>query len=215
MKKNFLKVFNTPWYFVTFAAYPVLALLAHNISQVRYTAGIRPLVVSIVGATLLLMLFRLIYRDWHRAAFAAAAVTVLFYTYGQVYGVLEQKKIPSLAAWQGGVWFILTVLALVWSGRRRTQVQNAALVLNVVSLGLTLFVTGQVIMEVPVAQTNKPADPHAPLQTLHIPSGQKPPDIYYIITDSYGRSDLLKANLKYDNSLFISDLEKMGFYVAK
>ncbi len=30
-----------------------------------------------------------------------------------------------------------------------------------------------------------------------------------------GSSDLLKANLQYDNSTFISDLEKMGFYVAK
>jgi len=35
MKKNILKVLNAPWYFVPFAAYPVLALLSYNISQVR------------------------------------------------------------------------------------------------------------------------------------------------------------------------------------
>jgi hypothetical protein len=217
MKQFVSKIVHAPWYFVTFAAYPVLALLAHNISQVRYTAGIRPLVISVIGATLLFLLFRLVYRDWHRAAFATAALTVLFYTYGQVYGVLDQKKIPSLAAWLGGVWLVLTVLALVWAGRRRTRVQNAALVLNIVSLGLTLFVTGQVVRRAvpPDAQANQPADPHAPVQTLHVPGGETPPDIYYIITDSYGRSDLLKTNLQYDNSTFISDLEKMGFYVAK
>jgi hypothetical protein len=216
MKQFVSKIVHAPWYFVTFAAYPVLALLAHNISQVRYTAGIRPLVISVVAALLLFLLFRLVYRDWHRAAFATAALTVLFYTYGQVYDVLDQKKIPSLAAWLGGVWLVLTVLALVWTGRRRTRVQNAALVLNVVSLGLALFVAGQVVTKVPQAtQANKPADPHAPVQTLRIPSGQTPPDIYYIITDSYGRSDLLNANLQYDNSTFISNLEKMGFYVAR
>ena len=43
MKKTILKVMNVPWYFVLFAAYPVLALLSYNISQVRYTSGIRPL----------------------------------------------------------------------------------------------------------------------------------------------------------------------------
>ena len=216
MKKNLIKIFYAPWYFVTFAAYPVLALLAHNISQVRYTAGIRPLVISVVVASLLFLLFRLIYRDWHRAAFAAAALTVLFYTYGQVYSQLDQKKIPSLAVWLGGVWFVLAVLALVWAGRRRTRFQSAALVLNVVSLGLSLYVLVQVITVVtPTTPTNRPADPHAPVQTLHVPAGQTPPDIYYFILDSYGRSDLLKANLQYDNSAFISDLEKMGFYVAK
>jgi hypothetical protein len=216
MKKQLVNMLNAPWYFVTFAAYPVLALLAHNISQVRYTAGIRPLVISVVGATLLFLLFHLIYRDWHRAAFASAALMVLFYTYGQVYSLLDQKKIPSLAVWLGGVWLSLAVLALVWAGRRRTRFQNAALVLNLVSLGLTLYVLGQVVTVVtPTTPTNKPVDPHAPVQALHIPSGQTPPDIYYFILDSYGRSDLLKANLQYDNSAFISDLAKMGFYVAE
>ena len=217
MKKRLAKIFHAPWYFVTFAAYPVLALLSHNISQVRYTAGIRPLVVSVAGATVFFLLFRLVYRDWHRAAFATAALTVLFYTYGHVYDVSIRRKIPSLAVWLGGLWLVLTVLALIWAGRRRTRFQNAALVLNVVSLGLALFVAGQVVRRsIPSgAQANQPADPHAPVQTLHIPSGQTPPDIYYIITDSYGRSDLLNANLQYDNSTFISDLEKMGFYVAK
>jgi hypothetical protein len=102
MKKTLSKVFNAPWYFITLAAYPVLALLSHNISQVRYTAGIRPLMISVLAASLLLLLFRLVYRDWHRAAFATAVFTVLFYTYGHVFDLLHQKwKIP-LPTWQIG-----------------------------------------------------------------------------------------------------------------
>ena len=216
MKKNLLKFLNAPWYWVPFAAYPILALLAHNISQVRYTAGIRPLVISVFAAALFFLLFRLIYRDWHRAAFAAAALTVLFYTYGQVYGVLDVKKIPQLAAWLGGAWIILTILVLVWAGRPRSQFHSAALVLNIVSLGLSLYALSQVVTGVPpVAKTNKPADPNAPVQALNVPAGQTPPDIYYFILDSFGRSDLLKNNLQYDGSAFVSDLQKMGFYVAR
>jgi hypothetical protein len=216
MKKILLKVLKAPWYFVPFAAYPVIALLSHNISQVRYTAGIRPAIVSVLVAFLLFLLFRLAYREWHRAAFATAIFTVLFYTYGQVFAFLQQKWKVSLPAWLGGFWLLLTVLALVWAGWKRASFQGAALPLNVVSLGLLIYVVSQVVNAVPpVKQSDKPADPHAPLQALQIANGQTPPDIYYIILDSYGRSDLLKNNLQYDNSAFISNLEKLGFYVAK
>jgi hypothetical protein len=217
MKKNLLKVFTAPWYFIPLAAYPVLALLAHNIAQVRYPAGIRPLIISIAAALFLFLLFRLIYQDWYRAAFVTGVITVLFYTYGHVFDLLQQKWKVFLPAWLGGLWFALVVMTLVWAGWPRMSFQNAALTLNIISLGLTLVAAGQVVRRsIPSGvQSNQPADPHAPLQTLHIPVAETPPDIYYIILDSYGRSDLLNLNLQYDNSAFISNLEKMGFYVAK
>jgi hypothetical protein len=215
--KKLLKVFNTPWYFIPFAAYPVLALLSHNISQVRYTAGIRPLIISVVAASFLFLLFRWFYRGWHRAAFATTSILVLFYTYGHVYDLLQNKTKILLPAWLGGLWLVLTILALVWAGRPQSHFQNAALTLNIISLGLMLFAAGQVVRRsIPlVTQVDQPVDPNAPTQALHIPSGQTPPDIYYFILDSYGRTDLLKNNFQYDNSAFISDLEKMGFYVAE
>jgi len=217
MKKALTKIFRAPWYFATLAAYPVLALLSYNISQVRYTAGIRPLGVSVLAAAVLFLLFRILYRDWHRAAFLTAALTVLFYTYGHVYTLVEAKwKIPALPAWLGGLWLALLAVVLVWVGRTRTRVRNAALVLNIVSLGLALFAAGQVTWQAfpSEIETNAPANPHAPVQELHIPSGQTPPDIYYLIVDSYGRSDLLKTRFQFDNGAFISGLEEMGFYVA-
>jgi hypothetical protein len=165
---------------------------------------------------LLFLLFRLIYKNWHRAAFATALFTVLFYTYGQVFDQIQKKwKVPTLPIWLGAFWVVLLVLGLAWGGWQKTHFQGAALTLNIISLGLVLYAAGMVVSKVPAGtQSNKPADPHAPLQSLQIPSGKTPPDIYYIILDSYGRSDLLKSNLQYDNSAFISDLEKMGFYVA-
>ena len=216
MKKNLLKILNAPWYFILFAAYPVLALLSYNISQVRYTSGIRPLFIAVAAAVLLFLLFRLIYKDWHRAAFTTAAFTLLFYTYGQVFDQIQKKwKIPNLPIWLGVLWLVILCLALVWAGWQRSHFQGAALTLNIISLGLVIYATYLVVSEIPrETPSDIPADPNAPVQALHIPDGQTPPDIYYIILDSYGRSDLLASNLQYDNSAFISDLEKMGFYVA-
>jgi hypothetical protein len=60
MKKCLTNIFKAPWYFVAFTAYQILALLSYNILEVRYTAGIRPLTISVAAAAVLFLLFRLI-----------------------------------------------------------------------------------------------------------------------------------------------------------
>jgi hypothetical protein len=41
-----------------------------------------------------------------------------------------------------------------------------------------------------------------------------PPDIYYIILDSYIRADFLEEEFSYDNSDFLSSLRERGFFIA-
>jgi hypothetical protein len=41
------------------------------------------------------------------------------------------------------------------------------------------------------------------------------PDIYYIILDAYGRADSLREFYGYDNTPFVRELEKRGFYVTR
>jgi len=41
-----------------------------------------------------------------------------------------------------------------------------------------------------------------------------PPDIYYIIADGYTRADALQKDYKFDNSAFLAELRRLGFYVA-
>ena len=214
MKNTFLKIIQAPWYWVTFAAYPVLALLAHNIAQVHWNAGVRPVLVSVAAAGLLFLVLRLVYRDWQKAAYGTAGLTLLFFTYGQFFNQFGGKKTPHLALYLGGAWIILAVLLLTWAVRHRFP--HAALILNVISLGLSIYAIVIIVTAIPpvVKAASQPADPQAPNSTLHIPAGQTPPDIYYFILDSYGRTDLLKNNLNYDNSAFVANLEKQGFYVA-
>ena len=215
MKKCLTKIINAPWYFVTFAAYPVLALLSTNILEVRYTAGIRPLIVSIATAGVFFLLFRLIFQSWHRAAFTTAALTVLFYVYGHAYDMISEKwAVPHLTTWMIGAWLVISTLVLIWVGWGKTRFRKAAFGLNIISLGLVLFTTYQVVRLSVPQHSNSPVDDYAPVQTLNVPNGQTLPDIYYIIPDSYGRSDLLLRAFNYDNSAFIKRLQEMGFYVA-
>jgi hypothetical protein len=216
MNNWFAKFFKTPWYFVTFAAYPVLALLSFNILEVRYTAGVRLLVICVAVCVAFYLVLRLIYRNRHRAAFATTGLTVLFFTYGHIYDLIYEKwEFPSLTSWMLAAWLILSVLILVWAGLRKAMFKKVVIWLNIISLGLVLVTLVQVIWwSIPQQVSNDPIVDRAPLQALNIPAGQPLPDIYYIIPDSYGRSDLLFEAFNYDNSEFISSLEAMGFYVA-
>lgn len=54
-----------------------------------------------------------------------------------------------------------------------------------------------------------------PSTSLISPSQPKnKPDVYYILLDTYARSDRIKTELGYDNTDFIKQLEGVGFYVA-
>lgn len=210
--KRFLR---SPWYFLLVAAYPVLALLSYNISQVRASIGLRPLVVVLLVAALLFQLFRLIYRQSQRAAFATSAVLILFFTYGQLYDQLATEwQLSFSPLWMLAGWLVLTGLALAWAGRCNTRFEKATPWLNLLSLLLVLVSAVQIAWWSWPQSAHLPVDDFAPLQSLSVPDGQDLPDIYYIIVDSYGRSDLLWQSFSFDNSGFIHSLQAMGFFVA-
>jgi hypothetical protein len=215
MKQRFLKILKTPFYFALFAIYPVLALLAYNTSELLFKDGIRALLVSLLAAGILFLLFWWIFHSKQRAALTVTILLLLFYGYGHLYNLVSKKwDIPHLTAWMLGVWLVLAGAAIGWLARRKTRVRKAAPVLNIVALGLVITSIMQAILWSP-SHVNSVADDHAPVETLSAPDGQTPPDIYYIIVDSYGRSDLLKRAFDYDNSEFIQNLQTRGFYVAK
>src|SRR5918996_1499607 len=76
-----------------FAIYPILALLAFNISQVGFSSGLRPLLCSVFVAGFLTLAFYAIFRDWKRAALISTILLLLFYSYGHVYLLLKGIKL--------------------------------------------------------------------------------------------------------------------------
>ncbi len=53
-----------------------------------------------------------------------------------------------------------------------------------------------------------------PLPTEAAAHDANRPDIYYIILDGYGRSDVLQRYYDFDNAEFLEGLRHRGFYVA-
>jgi hypothetical protein len=202
--------FSVPWYPLALSVYPVLALLAANIGEVKPEAGWRSLLLCVALTGLLFVLLRSIFRDWNRAAFLTALWLVLFFSYGHLHIWLTEKlENVDFETWLLIAWLLLAVIAVLWT-RWKSPAPGA---LNVIALGLVVTSLAQIGSGLGPRSGHYVAAQNAPLQKLSLP--QNPPDIYYFILDMYTRADLLKRSFNYDNSEFLGALEQRGFYVAE
>ncbi len=214
IKDFIVKLFSTPWYFVVFSAYPVLALLSFNIGQVKLNAGWRPLLVSVIFGGLLFLVSQLFLSNEYRSAFLTTLLLVSFFSYGHIYNLLVEKwKKVNFTPYLLVAWLVLAVLFVIWASSARFTFRDAVLALNVVSLGLVVTSLAQISSGVQKGGVHRLAAKNPPVQDLMLP--QNPPDVYYFILDMYTRADLLKSAYGYDDSGFINDLEVRGFYVAQ
>ncbi len=209
--KNFInKLFAFPFYPIVFSIYPILALLAENVGQVKASAGSRAILISMLITVVLFLLLRLIFRGWHKAAFLLLLFLVLFFSYGHIY-ILLIKQFPevNMTLRMLSALGLLLIGAIVWA-MKKPPTSPAGL--NTIVLGLAIMSIGQISLQSNVRSAGTLGSPKAPVQDdLVMP--QDPPDVYYFILDSYGRQDVLLQAYDYDNKDFIFELEKRGFYL--
>lgn len=200
-----------------FAVYPVLALLAFNISEVDPVSGIRPLAVSLAVTGLLALILQSIYRDWRRAGIALSVLLILFYSYGHIYLLLKGVNLDGfylfrhrtlLPIWLGGGFLILWQVL-----RRLVNLATATFALNLAGLFLLILPSFQLASFFLQSSATRAAAEQG-TRALDLKPGDNAPDIYYIILDGYGRADVLKDEYGYDNSDFLNTLRDLGFYIA-
>lgn len=199
-----------------FAVYPVLALLASNISQVKPSAAVRPLGLSIAAAFVLWGLLFLFLRDVRRSALLVTWWLMLFFTYGHVYNFLEQNSALGRHRLLLPIWIFLAVAGSWWLIKKIKDVSYATLTLNGIGGLLLIFPLIQLGSYGLRYQLDDGEQPHLPAEfaSLRLPDGQTPPDVYYIILDAYARNDVLQSIFAYKNSVFSSWLHQHGFYLA-
>ena len=203
---------------IIFAVYPILFLFAHNIGQVNPIEVIKPLFIVLLFTTLLLILFKLILKDWHKAGLEVSLLLFLTFAYGQVYNLLSLKGIiykdhQILAAF----WATLLILGVWGIWRVLKQTESITRILNLVALILIIFPLFQII-QFSIVSPNPDQAPEITGIDLEIPKDLSEisyrPDIYYIILDAYARADILEELFNYDNTSFLQFLFEKGFYIA-
>lgn len=202
------------------AVYPLVALLAENIHAMQVSDAFRAILLSLLMSGLLLGAFRLLLRDWHRAAILASISLLLFFSYGHIYNLIRSQEIWGVNFGRHryliAAWIAIFGLSIYFFGYKLKQAYRITPILNftaLILLILPVFTIASVQFQPRSGQqisTQQEAESQAPEKEFE---GDLP-DVYYIILDGYARADVLQERYGYDNSEFIEFLESHGFYVA-
>jgi hypothetical protein len=207
--------FSAPVYPFLLAVYPALSMLANNVGELRPAAAVRALLVSLAVCVAVFSALYVLMRDRHRAAFVTGIWLFLFFSYGHLQILLPNQGWTRLGI-LFPIWIGTGFLSLLLAWRARPNLRGLSMSFN----GLFLLLAGMSIWQfvsydaklTRLLETPPPSDS---LPLLQVEASSPLPDVYYIVLDSYTRSDTLQNVYGYDNSQFISELEEMGFYVAR
>lgn len=203
-----------------FAAYFVIAQFASNIGEFNPLHAIRPLVFLLLFVSFTQLILKRIIQDLEYVGFLTTIFVFLLFYYGQIFVALR----PSLYARFGLrsqwivfiAWFITLIFIgspWVWrrirSGGIVTKFLNAfAIIAIVFPMVYSLLPSNRVNLRTKFdTMTSEFVHENYVTESL--------PDVYYIIVDGYGRSDILEEIFQYDNSVFLKFLVDTGFFVAE
>ena len=213
MRKYFESFLLSPAHPFLLSIYFIFRLYAHNIHGVPPEQFLRPLLFSVLAAAAIQGFFFWRTRDSHKAAFLNSFILTWFFLYGVVRSGLAALHLLIPSLWLALSWTVLLFFPArqILTSRKKSSTKDIIAGLNLAAIVLLLFPTMQSIRYTAARSTpfQNQVDHADRFQTE-----QPPPDIYYIILDSYGRSDTIQL-YGYDNSGFIASLQEMGFYVAE
>lgn len=204
-----------PWYPLPVAAIPILHFLTSNPLHFTAREAVLPIIVALTVVTACVGCLQVILRDWHRSAAATAVVTTVFFAFGHVDGALD-GRLDERALLGVAVVFVAAASAAIFYTQRR--IVPATHFLNLASSVLIVFPLSSLAAHTveSAARTSRPHALNTDNLVAHLFPAEIPPvtverpDIYYIILDAYVRADALE----FDNSSFLGELERRGFYVA-
>jgi hypothetical protein len=215
--KHFIQI---PFHPLLLGLYPVLALYAWNQGETGFDAAARLVLVCLAIAVLLFALLRLVLRDWLKAALLTSLILVLFYSYGQVYAEIKSAEVLGVIIgrhrYLAALWGVL-LIGLGWLIlKAKTSLVDFTRSINLIALVMIAMPLYQIVgFNIRAEQSSHATvTPRGGTQALQAPADGTLPDIYLIILDKYARDDVLQDEFNYDNTPFLQELEKRGFYVA-
>jgi hypothetical protein len=203
-----------------FGLYTILFLISVNLKRIPLSASYRVLTYHFVVISLLLLLLKVVTRSWYRAGVVCSLAVLLFNSYGHVYAYFAGKqfwgKFLGRADILAAIWAAAFILVGWWVIRVMSRPEIVSGYLNIFSILLVIIPLIQITWfhSQQIYYSNLKANR---TQSAPQPVDQKvnrPPDIYYVVLDEYGRQDVLKEVISYDNSELIQYLRGKGFYVA-
>jgi hypothetical protein len=165
-------------------------------------------------SVLFLLIFRLFYKTWMKAAILAFLLMAFHFFFGSIQDELR-KMFPGTFITKYTfilpVSFLLFVLIIILLKKRKKPLLQFAFYLNFLLVLLILMDTIWLISKTIAGRKKETAS--LPKEFTPCPKCPKP-DVYIIITDEYAGNKELKDIFHFDDSLFLNQLNERGFHVV-
>ena len=209
---------QTILYSFLFALYPILALLASNISQIEISNVFRPIAFVLLINILLLFISKVFLKNWDKASLLTSLIIGLIFTYGHIYLAIEQKSLGGIIVGRHRflipIWILLFIIGLILIIRLKSDAKKLRSPLNAISTVLLIMPLITMASHFYSQFKYHQLDSQNTIISQNL-NPQSLPDVYYIVLDSYARQDVLEILYEFDNNPFLEDLEDLGFFIAR
>lgn len=208
---------KVPFYPLFFVSFSILSVISDIFFTIDPLEGVRSFIVLNIIAAILIFSLHLIMKDKHFAAFLVFNLFLIFFHYGFLFIFISKivdfsfRDFGILAAWILPQIVIILAWKKIRTPEKVTEMLNFAFSIALLS---SIFLLGKRINFLSNVPTNyQNTQIIHPLKEFTL-DASKSPDIYYIVVDGYGRSDVLSEIYGFENTLFLDYLTKKGFYIA-
>jgi hypothetical protein len=205
-----------PFHIYGFAVFPVLGLYVPNADYTPFSELFLPLLLSLACVTAAWAVLALAFER-QKAGLLVSSGLVAFFGFNFVFRLLWDVSLFGLEFKRYRYALALVTLLLLGAAfliARAREVVKSTRILNQIALALVL--TSSTFVAYDAIVRGKPINPLDDLVSPDVLTAPEDlPDIYYILLDGYGRSDVLREVYHLDTSDFIERLERLGFYVAE
>jgi hypothetical protein len=206
-----------PFYILLLGMYPVLFLWMSNYGKIHSYVVPRSLLLSLSFAGLVFLITWLFVRSLPRAGLVAGLWLVLFFSYGHLFSLIDNASLFGFIYGRHRfmiiVWSLIGIVGTVFILRTHSEFREATRITNLVFALLTAFIILQIgLAAISANPASKSSRVQSGVGTSQASTGIQR-DVYYILIDGYGRSDLLKKDLELDNQPFIDQLKQIGFII--
>lgn len=207
-------------YPLLFGVYPVLFLFQHNFGYLTLSALPMPLLCAVALALMLYGVAWLLFRQADLSAAQASFWVLWFFAYGHIMWLGSRYPDSQFAMYLRdapllfwGQVLLVGTLGLWFARKAMPKARRFLLATSVVLVGLTVVQIGWAQFQRLRVDRENARRPWAQ-SAVSAAAQARYPDIYYLVLDTHTRQDILRTLYHGDNTAFLAQLRRRGFYVA-